>query len=306
MASRQSTEEAIAKLVVDVHGLDIKENELGRGAYGVVLGVTVNGKECIAKKLHLSLPRESSPGVESYQFRKFREECVTLSGLRHPNLVEFIGIHYGADRNDISLIMERLHIDLADFAEKNPNTSTTIHVHIFQDIANGLVYLHSLDPPLIHRDLTAPNILLTKDLKAKIGDLGVSRYIDPKSIAKLTNVPGNHNYMPPEAKQEEPTYTTKLDVFSFGNIIIHTLTGKVPSLFDLPLDAATVELAKQGKCELKKRKKSVEEIPQGHCLYGLMVECLHDNPDHRPTAQQLRDTLSQLQQQQQQPLNKVG
>ena len=115
--------------------------------------------------------------------------------------------------------------------------------------------------------------------------------------------------MPPEAKQRNPKYTTKLDIFSFGNIIIHTLIGKVPSLFDLPHgDPETVELAKQGKSELKRREEDVDKIPQDHCLYGLMVDCLHDNPDHRPTAQQLRDSLSQINQTllAQQQLNNVS
>ncbi len=50
-------------------------------------------------------------------------------------------------------------------------------IHILYDVFKGLHYLHSLTLPLIHRDLTAPNILLTEDLTAKIGDLGVSRYV---------------------------------------------------------------------------------------------------------------------------------
>ncbi len=92
----------------------------------------------------------------------FQNECHILSVLDHPNIVTFVGVHYGRDKNDISLIMERLH---SDFCMMYP--------------IKGLHYLHSLTPHLIHRNLTALNILLTLYLAAKIGDMGESTYVDP-------------------------------------------------------------------------------------------------------------------------------
>ena len=109
-------------LRVRVEGLDLEENKIGSGAYGVVFEVTVDGKKCIAKKLHNILLQEECYGQEEFIVRKFSQECRILSQLNHPNVVGFVGVHYGRDRNDISLIMERLHCDLADFVKKNPDT----------------------------------------------------------------------------------------------------------------------------------------------------------------------------------------
>ncbi len=61
------------------------------------------------------------------------------------------------------LVMERLKSDLATFVEKRKNLPISIKVSILLDVSYGLLYLHNQTPPLIHRDLTAPNILLTED-----------------------------------------------------------------------------------------------------------------------------------------------
>ena len=128
--------------------------------------------------------------------------------------------------------MERLHSDLVIFVETHPDTNIATRIHILYDISKGLHYLHSLTPPLIHRDLTAPNILLTEDLTAKIGDLGVSRYVDLDRLTQivLTSTPRNAGYMPSESYEERPIYTTKLDIFSFGHLIIHTVIGDFPKV----------------------------------------------------------------------------
>ena len=103
----------------------------------------------------------------------------------------------GRDRNDICQIMEMLHCNLADFVKKNPHAPLCDRLCILYDVSEGLDYLHSRTPSFIHRDLTANNILLTEDLTPKIGDLGMSRYIDPLLTKdKLSNP----YHMPPECR----------------------------------------------------------------------------------------------------------
>ena len=296
MASKlTSIERELDKLTVQVEGLELEDNKAGSGAYGVVFKVTVNGRECIAKKLHNILlkagyyyPLDQRDSI----IEKFRNECFILSGLNHPNVVSFVGVHYGKDKNDLSLIMERLHTDLAAFVHSHPQTTKSQRIYILSNVSKGLEYLHSLTPPLIHRDLTAPNILLTEDLTAKIGDLGVSRYVDPNSITQvLSKAPGNVYYMPPETRHENPKYTVKLDIFSFGTLIIHTFIGKVPGLHDVPYDTRAVKLSHEGKIELTRRRKAINQLGTEHCMYPMIVRCLHDNPDPRPTAEVLCQEL---------------
>ncbi|XP_064395548.1 uncharacterized protein LOC135342673 isoform X3 [Halichondria panicea] len=282
-------------LVVQVEGLNLEENKAGSGAYGCVFRVTVNGRDCIAKKLHHILLQEQSLGQRERIVTKFRNECRILSVLHHPNIVGFVGVHYGRDKNDISLIMERLHSDLAKFLETHRDTNIATRIHILYDVSKGLRYLHSLTPPLIHRDLTAPNILLTEDLTAKIGDLGVSRYVDLDRLTHiLTSVPGNPKYMPPECHDEQPTYTTKLDIFSFGHLIIHTVIGDFPKVSYLTHDA--IKYVDDGKVELMRRSTAVhgDKMGEKHALYPLVVSCLHDRPQQRPSVDEVIVSLRKL------------
>ena len=283
-------------LVVQVQGLDIEDNKIGSGAYGIVHAVTVNGRACIAKSLHLILLQADTAEQRSAIKAKFRKECVILSALNHPNVVEFVGVHYGRDRTHLSLIMERLSTDLYAFLERNPTTLLPVRLSILSDVSCGLLYLHQLVPPLIHRDLTAPNILLTEDSLAKIGDLGVSRFVDPNVANTLTDVPGNVAYMPPEARYKNPSYTIKLDIFSYGVLILHTVNGKIPEVYDLPQDDDhTHQLGREGKVELMRRDEAVHTLMgDKHCLYPLVVRCLRDNPDNRPTTEEVHSSLREL------------
>ena len=221
-----------------------------------------------------------------------------MSGLDHPNVVGFVGVHYGRDKNDISLIMERLYSDLADFVETKPDTNLTTRICILYDVSKGLRYLHSLTPPLIHRDLTAPNILLTEDLTAKIGDLGMSRFIEQERLTHfLTNIPGNPKYMPPECYDEYPIYTTKLDIFSFGHLIVHTVIGYFPNVFNIPReDRNHAKYISEGKVELMRRKSAIisDKMGEKHALYPLVVRCLHDHPEQRPSVEEVISSVREL------------
>ena len=283
-------------LTVQVEGLDLEENILDSGAHGVVYKVTVDGKKCTAKKLQNILIHVSKfyrHRLDDTISRKFHTECRIISQLKHPNVVGFVGVHYGRDRNDISLIMERLHCDLADFVKNNPDTPLCDRLRILYDVSEGLEYLHSQNPPLIHCDLTATNVLLTEDLKAKIGDLGVSRYIDPSVATKLAK---NLYHLPPECQGEDPSYTTKLDIFSFGNIIIHTITGEAPDVREVSTDDPKLpQYIHEGKVELMRRHEAFhKKIGETHCLYPLVVCCLHDEPEQRPSVGEVRSSLKEL------------
>ncbi len=290
---------------VDLTGLEVQVEELnlvedksvGHGSYGIVFEVTTkDGQKCIAKKLHNALLYAPRPQEREFIASKFRQECHILSGLNHPNVVSFVGVHYGRDQNDMSIVMERLHSDLAKFIENNPDTILATRLHILYDVSKGLCYLHSRTPPLIHRDLTAPNILLTEDLTAKIGDLGMSRYVDPATLATLalTVGPGNPFYMPPECNVENPKYTIKLDIFSFGILIVHTINGSVPNSYNLSLFKSFF-YSLVGKVELKRRETAVQEkMGENHVLHPLVVDCLCDRPEQRPSAEVVSSSLREL------------
>ena len=139
----------------------------------------------------------------------------------------------------------------------------SIKLSILLDVSYGLLYLHTLPTPIIHRDLSANNILLTADgLQAKIADLGVSKLLDLQTQTKIaqTKVPGSQNYMPPEALTENPEYGLKLDIFSFGHLMLYTATQEFPAVHEVTLTPAILE---QGIIQLMKRRKAISKMGSG-------------------------------------------
>jgi serine/threonine protein kinase len=159
--------------------------------------------------------------------RKYLRECQLMSSLRHPNITQFLGICFLPDTRLPLLVMERLETSLDDLLEHMPNLPLSLKRSVLEDVASGLLYLHDRPSPVIHRDLTAKNVLLTSSLVAKITDMGNSRMIDmrPGQLARtLTEFPGTLVYMPPEAMDDRHQYGPALDIFSFGHLALFTIT----------------------------------------------------------------------------------
>ena len=278
-----------------VHGIDTGEKK-GSGAYGAVYEVTVDGVPCIAKRLHdILVDPEVPPRQRAFIQQKFHDECVLLSQLRHPNIVHFVGVHCGTNQDDMSLIMECLDTDLAKCLESQPNIPLGVKLSILLDVSCGLLYLHTHSPPIIHRDLTAPNILLTTDKRAKIADLGVSKLLDPRTQASVTQskAPGNNYYMPPEALTENPKYDEKLDIFSFGHLALYVINQVFPQVFEVPITLVQFVFL-QKTLQILKRRKAIDDMGRDHCLHDVVMKCLQDNPKKRPTTLKLNEMLNHL------------
>ena len=154
---------------------------------------------------------------------KYTEECLLMSSLTHFNITQCLGVCRISKYRLPILVMEKLETNLHDFLENVPNISLQLKLSILTDVSNGLLYLHSHDPQVIHRDLTAKNVLLTRTLVAKITDFGNSRLLNlfPQGNQHLTRNPGTPLYMPPEAANSG--YGPRLDVFSFGHLALFVL-----------------------------------------------------------------------------------
>ena len=153
---------------------------------------------------------------------------------------------------------------------------------ILLDVANGLNYLHQKRPPIIHRDLSANNVLLTTEHKAKISDLGMSTLADAMK-KHLTTAPGNPYMMPPEALEHNPVYDHSLDVFSFGCLILHVLSGQipVPTKEFLPKPSDPGSFVKVS--EWDRRASYVQQVPHDNGLLSIAKQCLDDIPSTRPS-----------------------
>ena len=278
-------------LIENVEGLNAEENRRGSGAYGAAYRVTVDGALCIAKRIHtLALNDQLSTPEKVTAQRNFAAECVTLSKLRHPNVVHFVGVHYQKGLSDLSLIMECLEMDLGRCLDTCPNIPLSVRLSILQDVAYGLLYLHTHNPPIIHRDLSANNVLLTNQMTAKIADLGVSKLLDIRKHAS-TKVPGTLYYMPPEALRPKPSYDSKLDIFSFGHLSLYVATQQFPEVHEVEMTASAFQ---NKTIQILKRSEAFEKMGAEHLLHNVAYQCLQDSPEKRPTTTELLSMMHQL------------
>ena len=136
--------------------------------------------------------------------------------------------------------------------------------------------------------------------RAKITDFGMSKLatVNPRMTA-LTLCPGNLLYMSPEALDEAKTYTAKLDIFSFGVIVIQILTRQFPNPTDRFRTAYVAEFDEEVRRvipETERREAHLKLIPDTHSLKPLALQCLKKEERQRPSALQLSERLSELKQ----------
>ena len=281
------------------HNIQLYKSEcLGSGSYGGVCKAKCDGLLCAAKIMHPTLFDLRAPGTASY-LRKFREECHLLSLARHPNVVQYLATYYDPDTRLPVLLMELCDESLTAFLERSPGPlSYHVQLNICLDIALALVYLHSNG--LIHRDLTGNNVLMIAGTRAKITDFGMSKLAtgNPRMTA-LTLCPGNLLYMSPEALDEAKSYTAKLDIFSFGVIVIQILTRQFPNPTDRLRTVHVPQLSGKEVREIvpetERRQAHLQLIRDTHSLKPLVLQCLKKEMQ-RPSALQLSERLSELKQ----------
>ena len=288
---------------------------IGHGAYGSVeeVAIPVCGA---AKKVHDLLL--GSPKITT----QFAKELQLMSTLRHPNIVQFLGVCFFPGSRLPALVMERLLSSLHDLLDPEtddaqpppagPRPLTFFKIglkcSVLHNVASGLAYLHERSPPIIHRDLSAKNVLLTSEVVAKIADLGVARIVPRmRAAATMTKAPGASVYMPPEAVAPSASnagkskYDASIDLFSLGVVTIFTL-GETFPCDPLPpnyLDAesgvliARTELQRRseymGKVNIQLR--ACGQLRGDHPLIQLIQQCLHNGPHKRPN---IREVLSLL------------
>ena len=257
---------------------------LGHGSYGEVAEVISRGGVVYAaKKFWLSQRQE-------HFLEMFVKEVNLLSRLDHPNIVKYHGISIEARTDALLLLMERLQINLSEYlltSDSPPDYPRKLS--ILQDVATGLTYLHGQDPAIIHRDLTAKNVLLDSHMKAKIADFGNARIaqIDSGEHKTMTGHPGTQPYMPPEACLTNSRYNKKIDVFSFGHLALFTMIQESPEDI-LPPNHYEQDRAPVALTEIQRREKYMrklyQEFDERHPVVAMIKICLHDIPRERPSA----------------------
>ena len=274
---------------------------LGQGAYGLVEEYTYRELRCAGKKLMPVLREATSKNEEQTQLKNAVKECEVLSRLKHPNIVQFLGVHFDKDDPVPILIMEYVPYTLSGFLDRHKHGGIPLEITygILVDVAQALCYLHGGKPVIIHRDLSANNILLTTDLQAKLSDLGTARILDVSVCEKIkryqtmSTCPGTPVYMPPEARLEKAIYSENIDCYSYGVLILHVLNR------DWPIPAEIVPIENHQvivMTDIERRQQHIDKVDTSHPLKGLILRCL-DHKEKRPTAKEILEKVQAVQKQ---------
>ena len=236
--------------------------------------------------------------------------------LRHPNIVQFLGVAFFPGSRLPALVMERLltslHDLLAPDTPRPPSGAVTrlsffsmaLKCSVLHNVACGLAYLHERSSPVIHRDLSARNVLLDSEMVAKIADLGVARIVPRvRAAATMTKGPGALVYMPPEVFAEKSKYDASIDVFSLGVVTIFTI-GEVfpcdpqePTYFNdgTGLLVARTELQRRSQYMqyVNEQLRACGQLRGDHPLVRLIQQCLHNLPAKRPGIREVLRLLEE-------------
>ena len=259
----------------------------------MVLRLEYRGLKCAGKQLYPVLYEQ---GVGD-TVRRFGEECRLLAQMHHPNIVQFIGVYFEEGSRVPILVMEFLPTTLARCIDTYGVLPEEVNYSILHDVALGLYHLHSQTPPIIHRDLSANNVLLATNMTAKISDLGVARILNltPQQMSRMTSTPGTPAYMPPEAMRANPRYDTSIDQFSYGVLMIHVLSGRWP----LPLREPTFVNPENraqllAVSEAERRDGYLRDIGNAQPLMDLILRCVSNDPRQRATAAQMVQRMQHM------------
>ncbi|MFS7908663.1 putative protein kinase RLK-Pelle-LRR-I-1 family [Helianthus anomalus] len=198
------------------------ENKVGSGGYGTVYyGKLNDGKEIAVKVL-------SNNNV--YQGKKeFQNEVTLLSRIHHRNLVQFLG--FCQEEGTDILVYEFMHNGtlkehLYGPLARERGIKWLKRLEIAEESAKGIEYLHTgCVPSIIHRDLKTSNILLDKNMRAKVSDFGLSKLTVDGTSHVSSVVRGTLGYLDPEYYISN-RLTDKTDIYSFGVILLELISGK--------------------------------------------------------------------------------
>ena len=271
--------------------------KLGSGSDATVFEVDWNGTVCAAKRLHEILLEDQSAGGVAKLIGNFEAECLTWSKLRHPGVVQFLGVHMDRRSRLPVLMMEKMDTSLRTYLEDHSREQFPLHQKTFvlRQVTKALAYLHSQNPPLVHHDLSPNNVLLNVvSFVTKVSDFGMSRAINPSALSRKSSIKGTQAFMaPPEALHVPPRYNEKLDVFSFGNVVISTLTHEWPNPGPPTEYEGDVFVA---VTELQRREHYVVKFTaqEKQLFLPIVRQCLENRPDKRPSSVMLVQELRRI------------
>ena len=259
-------------------------------------GLRLQGTGCTAETIPLDLKGLRCDGYKILQegadegaVQRFSDGCLKVSQLRHANIMQLLGVYFTPGAPVPTVVMEHFPNtrSLDEALGKYRGFPWHAKLSVLLDVARALQYLHEQTPPVVHGLLSAKSVLLTSNsLQAKV-------YVHVTGVG----VKGDQisEYTPPEAIGETPSNDAKGDIFSFGNLLIHTSIRRLPTPLENKEDPNPENPGETiNRSEVERREKYLAEMKDDNPLQDLARKCLQDDPSLRPTAAEIVQQLQKL------------
>ncbi|KAF8388271.1 hypothetical protein HHK36_026937 [Tetracentron sinense] len=238
---------------------------IGKGGFGSVYkAVLPTGQIVAVKRLHLS----DSSDIPAINRRSFENE------------IEYV------ERGSLRKVLYG--------EEGGSELNWVTRVNIIQGVAHATAYLHhDCSPPIVHRDISANNILLETGFEPRLSDFGTARLLSSDS-SNWTMVAGSYGYMAPELAYTMRV-TEKCDVYSFGVVALEVMMGRHPGELISSLSSWS-----SGDRDLLLKDVLDQRLPPPTgqlakeivCVVTMALACTHTNPESRPTMRSVAQELS--------------
>ncbi|KAK7378753.1 hypothetical protein VNO80_04200 [Phaseolus coccineus] len=280
ISSKPSREFSLDMEDLDIPWTDlVLKGRIGSGSFGTVHQAEWNGSE-VAVKILLE------QDFAGERFQEFLREVAIMKNLRHPNIVLLMGAV--TKPPNLSIVTEYLSRGSLFRLLHKPGATEMLderrRISMAYDVAKGMNYLHKRNPPIVHRDLKSPNLLVDKKYTVKVSDFGLSR-LKANTFLSSKSAAGTPEWMAPEVLRDEPS-NEKSDVYSFGVILWELATLQQPwSNLNPPQVVAAVGF-KAKRLEIPR-----DLNPQ---LASIIEACWANEPWKRPSFSSIMDSLKGL------------
>ncbi|TMW55079.1 hypothetical protein Poli38472_013841 [Pythium oligandrum] len=274
--------------------------QISKGGFGVIHYATFRGREVAVKQL---LPEKAK---NKNSIKSFMDEIRMCAKLDHPKVVQFVGIAW-TTLVDIAVVIEYMaRGDLATILQAQqkpdlrywyePSSMLKSKTLVALDTIEALVYLHSFETPVIHRDLKARNVLISADGDAKLSDFGISRELSIDET--MTGEIGTVAWIAPEVLQGE-RYSEKADIYSFGALLVELDTGRHPYSKDIETEETSRLSTSHTNTRIAMMVSAgvLKPVPSRSCprrVKDLIARCTSYNPSERPTGIEIHFELRKV------------
>ena len=246
--------------------------------YEVISQLGMGGMAKVYKAKDLNLGRDVALKVllESVssdpEFReRFRREARASAALSHPNIVQVYDFFEAG--KDVFIVMELVDgRDLRDYLQERGRLSVDEAVRITLDVLSALEFAHSRG--VVHRDISARNVMLSRDGSVKVADFGIARIVGERTLTQDGELIGSVQYISPEQASGGHA-TPAADIYSTGVLLYEMLTGELPFSSDNVVKLALMHV----QTPAPKPSATCPEIPEA--LDTIVLKAMAKSPAQR-------------------------